>query len=284
MGRSDDRPFEGGPRVNRRNAFQFKSGNSIFHRLDPMSKLVWLFGVSLLAFGAYIAWIQIVITLAVLGTALFLARLSVAEVVRGTWIFIAASVSFFIIQSVSLPGHTVAFHIFSKPIYAESADYALASALRIYAIVLSSMVFVRTTDPRDLAIALVTQMHMPYRIAYTFFIALRIIPTIEEEIHIIRSAHAVRGVARQRSIAGRIGETKRYAMPLLVGSLRRASTMVMSMEARAFGAYPTRTFVESPRMSAFGMSLCIFMGVAVVVWYSALVLGYVHSVYIFSPA
>jgi energy-coupling factor transport system permease protein len=284
MGRSDDRPFPGGPGVSRRNAFQFKAGNSIFHRLDPMSKLVWLFGVSLLAFGAYIAWIQIVISLAVLGTALFLARLSVSEVVRGTWIFIAASVSFFIIQSVSLPGHTVAFHIFSKPIYAESADYALASALRIYAIVLSSMVFVRTTDPRDLAIALVTQMHMPYRIAYTFFIALRIVPTIEEEIQIIRSAHAVRGVARQRSIAGRIGETKRYVMPLLVGSLRRASTMVMSMEARAFGAYPTRTFVESPRMSAFGVSLCIFMGVAVVVWYSALMLGYVHSVYIFSPA
>jgi energy-coupling factor transport system permease protein len=284
MGRGIDRPFAGGQGVNRGNAFQFKAGNSIFHRLDPMSKLVWLFGVSLLAFGAYIAWIQIVITLAVLGTALFLARLSVSEVVRGTWIFIAASVSFFVIQSVSLPGHTVAFHIFSKPIYAESADYALASALRIYAIVLSSMVFVRTTDPRDLAIALVTQMHMPYRIAYTFFIALRIVPTIEEEIQIIRSAHAVRGVARQRSIAGRIGETKRYVMPLLVGSLRRASTMVMSMEARAFGAYPTRTFVESPQMSAFGVSLCIFMGVAVVVWYSALMLGYVHSVYVFSPA
>jgi energy-coupling factor transport system permease protein len=284
MGRGIDRPFAGGQGVNRRNAFQFKAGNSIFHRLDPMSKLVWLFGVSLLAFGAYIAWIQIVITLAVLGTALFLARLSVSEVVRGTWIFIAASVSFFIIQSVSLPGHTIAFHIFSKPIYAESADYALASALRIYAIVLSSMVFVRTTDPRDLAIALVTQMHMPYRIAYTFFIALRIVPTIEEEIQIIRSAHAVRGVARQRSIAGRIGETKRYVMPLLVGSLRRASTMVMSMEARAFGAYPTRTFVESPRMSGFGVSVCIFMGVAVVVWYAALLLGYVHSVYIFSPA
>ena len=234
------------PAMSRRNAFQFKAGHSVFHRLDPMSKLAWLFGVSLLAFGAYIAWIQIVITLAVLATALFLARLPLGDVLRGTWIFIAASVSFFIIQTLSLPGTTVAFHIFSKPIYAESADYALASALRIYAIVLSSMVFVRTTDPRDLAIALVTQMRMPYRIAYTFFIALRIIPTIEEEIQIIRSAHAVRGVARQRSIAGRIGETKRYVMPLLVGSLRRASTMVMSMEARAFGAYPTRSFVDSP--------------------------------------
>ena len=66
------------------------------------------------------------------------------------------------------------------------------------------MVFVRTTDPRDLAIALVTQMHVPYRIAYAFFIALRIVPTIEEEIKIIRSAQAVRGVARKRGLTGRI--------------------------------------------------------------------------------
>lgn len=270
--------------MSRRNAFQFKAGTSVFHRLDPMSKLAWLFGVSLLAFGAYIAWIQIIITFAVLATALLLARLPMSEVIRGTWIFIAASLSFFIIQTLTLPGATVTFYIFSKPIYAESADYALASALRIYAIVLSSMVFVRTTDPRDLAIALVTQMHMPYRIAYTFFIALRIIPTIEQEIQIIRSAHAVRGVARQRTIAGRIGETKRYVIPLLVGSLRRAQTMVMSMEARGFGAYATRTFVETPRMGVLGVSLCIFMGAALVVWYGALMLGYVHSVYVFSPA
>ena len=46
-----------------------------------------------------------------------------------------------------------------------------------------------------LAIALVTQVHIPYRIAYAFFIALRIIPTIEEEIKIIRSAQAVRSSA-----------------------------------------------------------------------------------------
>jgi len=94
---------------------------------------------------------------------------------------------------------------------------------------------VRTTDPRELAIALVTQMRVPYRIAYAFFIALRIIPTIEEEIKTIRAAQAVRGVVRQRSVAGRIGEAKRYAIPLLVGSLRKASMMVMSMESPGRG-------------------------------------------------
>jgi energy-coupling factor transport system permease protein len=266
------------------NAFQFQAGTSVFHRLDPLSKLAWLLGVSLLAFGAYIAWIQIVISLIVLATALFLARLSPAEIVRSTWLFIVACLSFFIIQSLTLPGSRIAFHILALAVHVESLDYALASALRIYTIILSSMVFVRTTDPRDLAIALVTQMHLPYRIAYAFFIALRIVPTIEEEIKIIRAAHAVRGVVRQRSVTGRIGEMKRYAMPLLVGSLRRASMMVMSMEGRGFGAYPRRSFVDAPRQGPLGIALIVATVVAVIAWYTALALGFVHAIYVFAPA
>ena len=266
--------------MNRSTAFQFRAGNSFFHHLDPLTKLAWLVAISFLAFGAYIAWVQIVITLAVIFTAFVLARLSPLVVLRGTWLFGLACLSFLVIQTLTLPGSHVAFHILGHPIYAESADYALASALRIYTIILSSLVFVRTTDPRELAIALVTQMKVPYRIAYAFFIALRIIPTIEEEIKLIRAAQAVRGVVRQRSLMGRIGESKRYAIPLLVGSLRKASMMVMSMEARAFGAYPERTFVEAPRMSASGIAVCAVMLALVVGWYTALGLGYVHSFYV----
>ena len=270
--------------MSRSNVFQFRSGRSVFHRLDPLSKLAWLIGVSLLAFGAYIAWIQIIISAIVVATALLLARLSPLEIIRGTWLLMIACASFFVIQSAMLPGTTIAFRVLSKPIYVESIDYALASALRIYTIILSSMVFVRTTDPRDLAISLVTQMRLPYRIAYAFFIALRIVPTIEEEIQIIRAAQAVRGVARQRTIAGRIGEMKRYAMPLLVGSLRRAAMMAMSMEGRAFGAYPQRTFVDAPRMGAPGIVVFAVTLASVVAWYTALALGYVHAIYVFAPA
>src|SRR5262249_31718342 len=211
-------------------------------------------------------------------------RPSPLEISRGTWLIMIACASFFVIQSVTLPGTTIAFYALSKPIYIESTDYALASALRIYTIILSSMVFVRTTDPRDLAIALVTQMHLPYRIAYAFFIALRIVPTIEEEIQIIRAAQAVRGVARKHTIAGRIGEMKRYAMPLLVGSLRRASMMVMSMEGGAFGAYPQRTFVRAPRIGPLGIVVSVTILAAVLAWYTALALGYVHAIYVFAPA
>src|SRR5258708_32424616 len=133
-----------------------------------------------------------------------LARRSLGVVLRSAWLFGGACLSFLVIQTLTLPGRHVAFHLLGHPIYAESADYALASALRIYTIILSSLVFVRTTDPRELAIALVTQMKVPYRIAYAFFIALRIIPTIEEEINTIHAAQAARGVVRERIVAARI--------------------------------------------------------------------------------
>jgi len=269
--------------MSRATVFQFRAGASVFHRLDPMTKFAWLLSISLLAFGAYIAWIQILITLIVLFTAMVLARLSPGEIWRGTWLFLIACTSFFLIQTLTLPGSLKLFTILGKPIYAESADYALASALRIYTIILSSLVFVRTTDPRELAISLVTQAGIPYRIAYAFFIALRIIPTIEEEIKIIQSAQAVRGVAKQRGLSGRIKDMKRYAMPLLVGSLRRASIMVMSMESRAFGAYPTRTFLDPPKMGLGGRLFCAGMVAAVIGWYAALLFGLVHTVYVFAP-
>ena len=51
--------------MNRSTAFQFRAGTSFFHRLDPLTKLAWLVAISLLAFGAYIAWVQIVITIVV---------------------------------------------------------------------------------------------------------------------------------------------------------------------------------------------------------------------------
>ncbi len=260
--------------------YQYRADNSVLHRLDPLTKLVALLAVSLLAFGVYIAWVQIAVTLFILFSAIVLGGISPFEVVRGTWLFIIACTSFFFIQAVSLPGAHVAFHVLGHPVMAEAVDYALASALRIYAVLLASLVFVRTTDPRALAIAMVEQVKVPYRIAYAFFIALRIVPTIEEEIKIIRAAQRVRGVALQRGLMGRFRDMKRYAMPVLVGSLRRASTMAMSMESRAFGAYPTRTFIETHRMGLSGAVTCTVLVLAVIAWYTALTMGWVHSVYV----
>lgn len=260
--------------------YQYRFGRSPLHRLDPLTKLIGMFAISFLAFGVYIGWVQLVLTITIVVIAIGLAWISLSDILRGTWPFVIACTSFFIIQSATLPGRNVAYVFFNHPFYAESIDYALASALRIYAILLVSLVFIRTTDPRALAVAMVVQCRVPYRIAYAFFIALRIIPVIEEETKNIRAAHLVRGVDKQRSLLGKLKETQRYTMPLLVGSMRRASTMVLSMEARAFGAYPTRTFVEVHPMGTVGKVISITLILLVIIWYTLLGLGIVHSVYI----
>ena len=100
--------------------------------------------------------------------------------------------------------------------------------------------------------------------------------------NLLAAGKTVRGVVRKGGVAGRILEAKRYAMPLLVGALRRASTMVMSMEARGFGAYPQRTFVEAPHMGFGARLACGVMLLAVVGWYTALAFGLVHTFYVFA--
>jgi len=87
--------------------------------------------------------------------------------------------------------------------------------------------------------------------------ALRIIPTIEEEIpRRFNAAQAVRGVVRERSVAGRIGETKRYAMPASRRQPAQGLDDGVSMEARAFGAYPQRTFVKRPTCRRVASRFC----------------------------
>src|SRR4030081_1906769 len=109
--------------MSRSTVFQFRARDSIFHRADPLTKFAWMLTVSLLAFGAYIAWIQIAITVMVLATALLLARITVREIVRGPCLFLFPLPSFFVIQPLPLPGPPEISRILGKPIYVESADY-----------------------------------------------------------------------------------------------------------------------------------------------------------------
>jgi energy-coupling factor transport system permease protein len=74
----------------------------------------------------------------------------------------------------------------------------------------------------------------------------------------------------------------RYAMPLLVGALRRASAIVMSMETRGFGAYPQRTFVEAPHMGFGARVACGAMLLGRRRLDTALAFGVVHTFYVFA--
>jgi energy-coupling factor transport system permease protein len=261
--------------------YQFRPDNSFLHRLDPVTKTVALFAISFLAFGTFFSLPQLGIAIASLLIARFAGHLTVKELWRGTGLMFLASLSFFVIQSLLLKvqGSTVLFYLGPKPIYLETVDYAFAVSLRIYTIFLVSFIFIRTTHPRDLAVSFVQILRLPYRIPYAFFIALRIIPLIEDEAKTIGAAHRVRGVGEKSGLQGRIENAKRFTIPLLIRSLRSASTTVQSMESRGFGAFPNRTYVDEIKMSTTGKIITFTLIAMVVIWYTLIITGVVQLQY-----
>jgi energy-coupling factor transport system permease protein len=260
--------------------FQYREGTSILHRLDPFTKLVGMFAFTFLAFGTYIGWAQALITVGVFLIALVAGRISLLDIFKGTWLFGIACLGFLVVQGITLPGTEAGPQILGHTIYLDAVDYALAIALRIYTIFLISLIFLQTTNPRDLAVSVVNVVRIPYRIAYAFFIALRIIPLIEEEMKVVRAAQRVRGIGERKGLRGRLFEARRYTMPLLIGSMREAATMVLSMEARGFGAFPTRTFVDPVPMRVTGKIVTGALIALVITWYTLIAAGVIHTAFV----
>jgi energy-coupling factor transport system permease protein len=113
---------------------------------------------------------------------------------------------------------------------------------RLLAIFATSSLFVLTTNPADMVIALIHQARVPVRVGYAVFAAYRFMPLVQEELGNIRAAHQVRGATSGRGPVARLRQTIGYAIPLLTISVRRAERVALAMDSRGFGARRDRTY------------------------------------------
>ncbi|WP_156760750.1 ATP-binding cassette domain-containing protein [Microbacterium karelineae] len=115
-------------------------------------------------------------------------------------------------------------------------EAGIATALRLAALLALALVPGMTSDGVDTVRAFVAQLRIPYRIGYAALAALRFVPRFRYELDVIRSARRVRGSAARGPIAA-VG----LLVPLLASGIRHAERVALAMDARAFGAHPTRT-------------------------------------------
>jgi energy-coupling factor transport system permease protein len=120
-------------------------------------------------------------------------------------------------------------------------EWGATRALRMLCVVTAALVFAATTDPSDLLRALVHQARVPYRAAFAALAGYRMLPLLAEEYRLIRAAHRVRGVPDANGVMGRLRRIRTLGIPLLAGAIRRAERMALALDARAFGAFPSRT-------------------------------------------
>jgi len=123
-------------------------------------------------------------------------------------------------------------------------------AARVAVVILYSVAFISTTSPRSLAVALSAQLRVPYVYSYMSFVTLRMLPLMARDLENIRAARRVRGYRGQ---GGPVSRLAGLLAPLLSVAVQRSVEMGIAMEARGFGAYPDRSYVDPPRVTGGDM-------------------------------
>ncbi len=124
---------------------------------------------------------------------------------------------------------------------------ALGLVLRVFAVALPGIIVFATTDPTDLADALVQNARAPARFAIGALAAFRLIPLLGQEWQMLALARRARGIDAGRNPAARMRLFVSTAFALLVGALRRGGRLATAMDARGFDSDTPRTYARRQR-------------------------------------
>ena len=121
---------------------------------------------------------------------------------------------------------------------------ALGLILRLFAVAVPGVMVFATTDPTDLADALVQNAKAPPRFAIGALAAFRLLPLLGQEWQMITLARRARGVDAGRNPVARLRLFASTAFALLVGALRRGGRLAVAMDARGFDSGLPRTYAR----------------------------------------
>jgi energy-coupling factor transport system permease protein len=153
---------------------------------------------------------------------------------------------------------------------------ALGLALRIFAFALPGVLVFATTDPTDLADALVQNAKAPARFAIGALAAFRLVPLLGQEWQMLTLARRARGIDAGRNPLARLRLFGSTAFALLVGALRRGGRLAVAMDARGFDSGLPRTYA---RRQTFGRADAALVAGAALLAAAALTTSVVTGVF-----
>lgn len=118
---------------------------------------------------------------------------------------------------------------------------SLGIALRVPAVALPGIVVFATTNPTDLADALIQQAKAPARFAIGALAAFRLMPLLGDEWRLLRLARRARGLDAGRNPLAQLRQWAALSFAILVGAIRRGARLATAMDARGFDSGRPRT-------------------------------------------
>jgi energy-coupling factor transport system permease protein len=240
-------------------------------RVNPVVKLFAVVLVTVLVSITVSPALPIVLIAAVfLGTLLF-GGVPAKTLFKGMLPFLIASGSFvlflLIMKGLAREGNDVTLLIFS---YRKTALMnILALGLRILVISLATMSFVLTTNPNDLVLSLILQLHVPVVHGYAALAAYRFLPTLQDEARGIRLAQEIRGVEWEHGLKNRLSGPFRLMLPMFTLAARKGERVALAMDSRGLGAKSMRTFYKRTSLTRsdllFAIAVTAFCAITILV-------------------
>ena len=211
------------------NLFQYVPGNSVIHRMNPVTKILLTIVICVAAFLS--------------GNLFYLAGLLVVDLLIGiiagvagkTWtIFkglLKIAIFLFVLQILLVRNGTPVLWIITD----EGLLTAARVVIRLVVVCMPLALVLAVTRVTDLTNSLVQVLHVPYQYAFTRSTAIRFVPQFLEEMAGIMEAQTARGVAFDKARG-----LKKFSMilplcaPLLISSVRRTDQTAAAAEVRGF--------------------------------------------------
>lgn len=222
----------------------FVPRNSFFHRLHPLSKLIWSVGAIIMAFATRNPLVLFCMFL--LGLCFILMAGVYKSYGRVMLVLFPISLSLIVFQALApaFPQPWTPIGSFGPfTIYQEGIYSGLSLLMRAYAGSNFAVLLVLTTHPSDLFVAL-QKLGVPHELNFMVSTSLQLIPIVQREFQIVYSAQRSRGM-RGKGFAAAIPSI----VPVFVGTIERVQQLAMSLESRAFGSKGPKTSLREVKSS-----------------------------------
>jgi energy-coupling factor transport system permease protein len=219
---------------------QYVPGNGIFHRLHPVTKILFLVLVSVVTILT--SSIAVLTGLLLLIFLLALAGHLLRPVIQQMVMILMMSIVIFLITILTVQEGAVIGYLVppfvpviggSLPITVGALTVATVLTLRFAILISAFQLFVISTQPRDL-VHTMERARVPPDYTLMFIIALRFIPTLQIEGKRIHEAQLARGYHTGDGFVGRIKSVAPVMVPLVSNSLSRATLLGLTIDLRGY--------------------------------------------------
>lgn len=215
--------------------FLYLDNDTFLHRLDPRTKMLVMLASFVVALMFYTLPTLLVLALVIILYGL--AGKTLGNLKRIRFILLMIGLFSVVLWSLTYGGPTKIL----GPISTEGILYGIVIGMKFDIMIISGMIFLSSTKVEEISLGLV-KLKLPYRGAFAFATAIRMVPMIVATSFTISQAQKSRGLDLD---SGNLLERAKKYVPLLIPTIisviRGTNVFAMALESKGFGYSEERT-------------------------------------------